>query len=168
MKRFLRLGALIAILGAPLFAQSPVICLTIATANRVIPIACPPGPPGPQGPQGAPGPTGPQGPAGATGPAGPQGPQGVPGPQGPAGPQGPPGTGGGSGGPCQNLDGSAGIFAQMPDGSCLRIIITGNITAQNGMVDPNGYPLLVAFRFTDKFATSGPTSPEVIAVNAPK
>ncbi len=119
-------------------AQIPpqAICLTIFTAKGTRLIQCPVS-------------VGPQGPAGPAGPQGVPGPQGPAGPQGPPGPPGPPGTGGGSGvtpgGACTNSDGSAGLYAEIlnpdgtPTGQCLRVIITGVVTAKNSVGDPNQF-----------------------------
>ena len=41
-----------------------------------------------------------------------------------------------TGGPCSNADGSVGLFVQLPDGSCLPIVVTGSTTsgsAANGL-----------------------------------
>jgi hypothetical protein len=59
-------------------------------------------------------------PPGPTGPAGPIGPAG---PQGAIGPQGPPIKGGA----CLNADQTFDLFAQLADGTCLPIIVTGHI-----------------------------------------
>jgi len=57
----------------------------------------------------------PQGPAGPTGPAGQPGPQGQPGPAGK----------GFTGGSCASVDGTVALFVQLPDQTCLPVIITG-------------------------------------------
>src|SRR5690349_20903894 len=97
------------LLACPLFAQptcvwvisgSKLDCVSVAAVGAV-------GPPGPAGKQGAPG------------PQGPQGPQGIPGPQGPPGPAG----GALTGGPCTSPDGKITMFVQLPDQTCLPIIV---------------------------------------------
>lgn len=113
--------------------------------------AGPQGPVGPQGPAGPQGPTGPQGAPGlgkqgVDGAPGPQGPVGPTGPAGAQGPQGPTGTSGAAitGGSCVTSDGSIALFVQLPDGSCLPIVVTGSqpLTALVTGTTSNGLWLL--------------------------
>jgi hypothetical protein len=73
-----------------------------------------------------------------TGPAGPKGDKGDPGQPGAPGPAGPPITGG----PCSTADGSIGLFVQLPDKTCLPVIVTGSQEVTAGHVVADGVALV--------------------------
>src|ERR1700722_8561787 len=100
--------ALISAISPQAQTQSTVICVEGMTNTGSAHLQCIPVsmlPPGPTGPNGPAGPAGPQGAIGATGP------------------QGPPIKGGA----CLNADQTFDLFAQLADGTCLPIIVTGHI-----------------------------------------
>ena len=104
-------------------AQTTPTCVWALSGNSLKCVALPAGVPGPVGPQG---------------PAGPAGPVAIVasryngcsrlvGPMGPPGPQGPVGASGSgiTGGPCTSADGSVALFVQLPDKTCLPLIVSG-------------------------------------------
>lgn len=76
-----------------------------------------------------PGPAGPRGATGPAGPVGPTGPQGPAGPAGPAGPQGPAGVGV-TGQACTSPDGNPLLMVKLSDGTCLPVIVVGQVPPQ--------------------------------------
>jgi hypothetical protein len=71
------------------------------------------------------------------------GPQGPVGPTGATGPTGPAATITITGGACSNADGSVGLFAKLPDGSCLPIVVSGAAIAP-ASTSPGGLLLLAS------------------------
>jgi len=63
-----------------------------------------------------------------------------------------------TGGSCTNSDGSSGLFVQLPDGTCLPVIPTGNPSTPLAF----GRPIATGTGVTRMFLTAGPPPTDTI------